>query len=53
MGALVLEFLFDQIFYTEYFAIEQHILDTKAGKTTVSVCHRCLINTGVEKMNNI
>ncbi len=22
-------------------------------KTTVSRCHRCLINTGVEKINNI
>jgi hypothetical protein len=22
-------------------------------KTTVLSCHRCLINTGVEKMNNI
>jgi hypothetical protein len=29
--------------------IEQHILDTNAGKTTVLSCHICLINTGVEK----
>ena len=33
--------------------IEQCVLDTNAGKTTVLSCHRCLINTGVEKMNNI
>jgi hypothetical protein len=33
--------------------IEQHMLDTNAGKQTVLRCHRCLINTGVEKMNNI
>jgi hypothetical protein len=29
--------------------IEQHELDTNAGKTTVLSCHRCIINTGVEK----
>ena len=29
--------------------IEQHLLDTYAGKTAVLSCHRCLINTGVEK----
>ncbi len=29
-------------------SIEQHILDTNAGKQLLS-CHRCLINTGVEK----
>ncbi len=23
------------------------------GKTAILSCHRCLINTGVEKMNNI
>jgi hypothetical protein len=32
--------------------IEQHILDTNAGKQ-LSSCHRCLISTGVEKMNII
>ncbi len=32
---------------------EQFILDTNAGKQTVLSCHRCLINSGVEKMNNI
>ena len=33
--------------------IEQCVLGTNAGKTTVLRCHRCLINTGVEKMNYI
>jgi hypothetical protein len=32
---------------------EKHILDTKAGKTTVFSCHRCLISSGIEKMSNI
>jgi len=32
--------------------IEQHIVDTNAKKTVLS-CHRYLINTDVEKMNNI
>jgi hypothetical protein len=32
--------------------IEQHVLDTYARITTVLSCHRCLINPGVEKMNN-
>jgi hypothetical protein len=32
--------------------VEQHGLDTNAGKQ-LSSCNRCLINTGVEKMNNI
>ncbi len=32
--------------------IEEHVLGTYAGKTVFS-CHRCLYNTGVEKMNNI
>ncbi len=30
-------------------AIEEHLLDTNADKTTVLSCHRCLINPGVEK----
>ncbi len=34
------------------FIIEQHVLDTNAGKIIVLSCHRCLINTGVEKMYN-
>jgi hypothetical protein len=29
--------------------IEQHVLDTNAGKTTVLSRHRCLINPGVKK----
>jgi len=29
--------------------IEKHILDTKAEKTTVLSCHKCLIYTGIEK----
>jgi hypothetical protein len=29
--------------------IEQHILDTNAGKELSEGCHRCLINTGVKK----
>ncbi len=29
--------------------IEQLILDTNAGKTTVLSCHRCVIKTGIEK----
>ncbi len=29
-------------------SIENHILNTNAGKTALS-CHRCLINTCVEK----
>jgi hypothetical protein len=33
-------------------AILQCVLDTNAEKTVLS-CHRCLINTGIEKMNNI
>jgi hypothetical protein len=33
--------------------IEQHVLDTYAGKQFVLSCHRCLNNTGVEKINNI
>ncbi len=28
------------------------VLDTNAGKTVLS-CHRCLINTGVDKRNNM
>jgi hypothetical protein len=28
--------------------IEQHILETNAGKKTVLSCHRCLINTGMK-----
>jgi hypothetical protein len=35
------------------FTIEEHILDTNAGKTIVLSHHRCLINTAVEKINNI
>jgi len=31
--------------------IEQHILDINAGKQLSYSCHRCLNNTGVEKMN--
>ncbi len=35
-------------------SIEQHIVDTNGGKKlTVLSCHRCLINTGVGKMNII
>jgi hypothetical protein len=34
-------------------SMEQSILDTNAGKTSVLSCHRCLINSGIEKMNNI
>jgi hypothetical protein len=30
--------------------IGQDVLDTKGGKQS---CHRCLIDTGVEKMNDI
>jgi hypothetical protein len=33
--------------------IEQHILDTNAEKTIVLNHHRCLINSGGEKMNYI
>ncbi len=33
--------------------IEEHKLDTNTGKTTVLSCHRCLINTGIEKMDRI
>jgi hypothetical protein len=33
--------------------IEEHVLDTKCRKNTVLSCHRCLINTGDENMNNI
>jgi hypothetical protein len=33
--------------------IEQRVLGTNAGKTTVLSCHRCIIITGVEKMNYI
>ncbi len=33
--------------------IEEYVFDTDAEKTTVLSCHRCLINIGVEKMNNI
>jgi hypothetical protein len=34
--------------------MEQRVLDTNAGKQlTVLSCHRCLINTDNEKMNNI
>jgi hypothetical protein len=33
-------------------SLEQHALDTNAGKKVLS-CHRCLINTGVEKLNYI
>jgi hypothetical protein len=33
--------------------IEELILDTNSGKTMVLSFHRCLINTGVEKMNYI
>ncbi len=29
------------------------IIRQLCSKTTVLSCHRCLINTGVEKMNNI
>jgi hypothetical protein len=32
--------------------IEQHILDTNE-KTTVLSRHRCIINAGIKKMNNI
>ena len=31
----------------------QCILNTNAGKPTDLSCHRCLINTGIEKMNYI
>ena len=34
-------------------SIEQHILDISAGKQLSLSCHRCLINTGIEKINNI
>jgi len=34
-------------------AVEQHLLDTHAGKTTVLSCHRRLINTIDEKVKNI
>jgi hypothetical protein len=33
--------------------IKQWVLDIGEGKTTVLSCHRCLINTGIEKMYNI
>jgi len=33
--------------------IEQHKFDKSAGKQLSLSCHRCLINVGVEKMNNI
>ncbi len=33
-------------------SVPSDTLDTNAGKQVLS-CHRCLINTGVEKMNNI
>jgi hypothetical protein len=34
--------------------MEQHVLDTNAGKQlTVLNFHRCLINTGVEEMDNV
>jgi hypothetical protein len=33
--------------------IKQHAFDTKCRKTTALIFHRCLINTGVEKINNI
>jgi hypothetical protein len=32
--------------------MEEHILDTNVGKHWVC-CHRFLVNSGVEKMNNI
>ena len=37
------------------FAMEEHVLDTNAGITSVLSCHRCLINTGFknEKHFNI
>jgi hypothetical protein len=43
------------VFYKIIFidTLEQNTLDTNAGKTIVLSCHRCLINTGVEKMNYI
>ncbi len=31
--------------------IEEHVLETNAA--TVLSCHKCLINIGVEKINNI
>jgi hypothetical protein len=34
-------------------SMEQHILETNAGKQAVLGYHRFLINSGVEKMNNI
>ncbi len=32
--------------------VEEQRLDTNEGKQVLS-CHICLINTGVEKMNNV
>jgi hypothetical protein len=32
------------------YPIEQYILDTNTGKTTVLSCHRCPIKTGVEML---
>jgi len=37
--------------YTITLPIEQHVFRHQYRKTTVLSCHRCLINTGVEKMN--
>jgi hypothetical protein len=34
-------------------SMEEHILDTNAGKQLSLSSHRSLINTGIEKMNNI
>jgi len=34
------------------YEMEQHILDTNAGKQVLS-CYRCLNNTGGQKMNYI
>jgi hypothetical protein len=38
----------NRVWGKQWSLIEQPILETNAGKTVLS-CHRCLINTGVEK----
>ncbi len=44
---------FKNFFFSADFTLMLHSIRHQRRKTTVLSCHRCLIYTGVEKMNNI
>jgi len=45
--------VFRQVAHLKLFAIEKHCIRHQCKKITVLSCHRYLISTGIEKMNNI